>query len=88
LASFSWWGWFEIVAATLLSIGCVGERVLLSQEAPLKDERLRVLEKKKYLRKRVFVCLLAIGVTMELFSLPVGLHDTANLDINNSELFA
>ena len=79
LATFPLLDSFEMLAAALVAIGCVGELVLLFQKTPLSEEELRRFEKKKHFRERGFVCMVAIGVTMELICLPMGLIDVATL---------
>jgi len=49
------------------------------QKAPLKEEELKAFEKRKHISERVFVCMVAVGVTMELIMVPISLHETAQL---------
>ena len=70
----------EILAALLVAIGCIGELILVFQKPPLKEEESRAFEKRKHFLERVFVCMVAIGVTMELALLPLSLRESARLN--------
>ena len=78
-STFSILDWIEIVAAVLVAIGCIGELYLVFKNPPKDDEVLKRFEKKKHLLERVFVCVVALGVTTELVALPFALKESAKL---------
>src|ERR1017187_2742829 len=86
LSSFSGWAWFDIVGTSLVALGCLGELWLLLRHSPTEPKELRVFESKKHFCEKIFVGMVAVGVSMELFSLPASLHETAKLVQQNIKL--
>lgn len=80
-AAFSFWDWVEIVAAVLVSIGCVGEMYWIFKKGPPKESFVlhADFEEKKGKRERVFAVIVAIGVTVEVITLPRNLTESAQL---------
>lgn len=79
LESFPLLACCDMLAASLVAIGCIGELRLVFQKTPLRIEEFKAFEEKKHFRERVFVCMVAIGVTMELALLPLSLGESARL---------
>jgi hypothetical protein len=102
---FGVWGWVDIVGASILLVGCVGEFWLLLNKLPEHNERraslrgcwvfldraefiirligvrLKIIRLRKFsdlkehLLEGFFISLVAIGVGMEVCSLPFSLRD-------------
>ena len=87
-SSFSPWERWEIVGAVLVSIGCAGEMLWLFRKGPQKEAWLAYLkfEDRKTMWERIFAILVAIGVVIELITLPHGLKETANIALRVEEL--
>jgi hypothetical protein len=83
LASFSLLDCSEILAGALVAVGCIGELVLVFRKAPSGENELKVFEKRKHVLERVFVCMVAIGVTLELGLLPASLGEVVELQNTN-----
>jgi len=101
VSHFSTLGWIEILAAAFVAVGCIGELILVFQKSPPETEAAKIFEKKKHRLERVFVFMVAIGVSVELLVLPFGLREAArfneiasraneraaNIESNNAVLF-
>jgi hypothetical protein len=88
LSSFSRWDWAEIIAAILVAIGCVGEMCWLFRKWPRKEEWLthEEFEKIKSSREKLFAIVVAVGVVVEMITLPHGLKEAAALGIQVQQL--
>ena len=89
--SLSWWlGWLlnaiEITAAALVAFGCLGEMWLLIKQPPSEEDILIRFEKKKHFWERLFVCMVAAGVTIELILLPINIKEAEELKASNLKL--
>jgi hypothetical protein len=108
VSMFGVWGWFDIVGASILLVGCAGELWLLLNKLPEHNERraslkgcwvfldraesiIRVIgirlkiirprkfsDLKEHLLEGFFISLVAIGVGMEMCSLPFSLNEVAD----------
>jgi|ERR1035441_882864 hypothetical protein len=67
-------------------MGCLGELWLLLRNLPTESEDVKRFESKKHVFERVFVGMVALGVTMELIVLPKSLNESAKLISKNLEL--
>ncbi len=104
---FGVWGWVDIVGASILLVGCIGELWLLLNKLPEHNERrasltgcwvfldrsesiirligvrLKIIRPRKFsdlkehLLEVFFISLVAIGVGMEMCSLPFSLNEVA-----------
>lgn len=76
------WPWFwivwEVVGAVLVSLGCIGEWILLDREHDSKTMRL----------ERLYAIVVAIGVTMDVCGLIYGIPEAIRLENRVEELRA
>ncbi len=83
VSMFSPWGWVEIIAAILVSVGCIGEMYWVFKECPKTEEHAKKekFEKKKTKMEKLFAVVVAAGVTIEVITLPRNLAEAARLEI-------
>lgn len=86
LSSFSFLDWAEIGGSFSVASGCLGELWLLVQKPPLDPKELQTWDSKKHFLERIFVTMVAFGVSLELVCLPISLRKTAELVDKNLQL--
>ena len=77
-------GWFEIGASLLVAIGCAGELWMLFSNEPAEHD----VEGKRIHRnrERIFMLMVALGVTIEVPCLMMGLRESAGLNKEAADL--
>jgi len=88
MSIFTWDSSLEIFGALLVAIGCIGELWLICIKPPKGIGKLKNFERKKHFREKIFVGMVALGVSMELIALPSSLSEVQQLKKVNLELEA
>src|SRR5581483_1283370 len=76
LSFFPVLGLAEIFASLLVSIGCCGELWTVFSKGPVDEPG----KQKRHLLEKIFICMVAMGVTVEVPCLTFGLRESAELN--------
>ena len=88
LSSFSGWDWFSIIGPALVVAGLAGELWLIYENSPFNPNRPPPISVKHFKIERRSVVLVAIGVAIELATVPHSLMEVATLNREVQEIRA